>query len=317
MKLSFIAEHIGATLQGSDKEITAMHTLHEATESMCSFIMDEKYRSELMQSKAGAIICEEKFVADLPANCSALVVENNTHLAMARATQLFAPPLYFEEGAANIARSAHVSRDATVLPNTHIESDVTIFPGAVIGNNVRIGKRTVIHANVTIYRDCVIGDDVIIQSGAVIGSDGFGFAHTKEGKHIKIYHNGNVIVEDGVEIGANCTIDAAVFGSTVIKAGVKLDNLVHIAHNCEVGEYSLMVAQSGIAGSTKLGHHCVVGGQSAFAGHLEVAPLNTFAARSGVTHSIKESGKTYGGFPLMEQRTWLKLQAKIARLLKR
>jgi len=197
-----------------------------------------------------------------------------------------------------------------------IGSNVTIMAGSYIGTKAVINDDTIIHPNVTIYRDCVIGKDCIIHAGTVIGADGFGFSHTKEGKHIKIYQNGNVIIEDDVEIGANSTIDRAVFNSTIVKKGAKLDNFIHIAHNCEIGEYCIFVAQTGVGGSTKFGRNCVVSGQSAFKDHIEIAPFSTFTARSGVTKSIKDSGGVYSGYPLMNNRDWRRLQVKIANLNK-
>jgi len=179
---------------------------------------------------------------------------------------------------------------------------------------VTIGDNVILYPNVSVYRDCVIGNNVMIHSGSVVGSDGFGYAHTKLGEHIKLYQNGNVVLEDDVEIGANTTIDCAVFGSTVIKQGSKIDNLIQIGHNCVVGEHCIMVSQSGLAGSTTLGRNVVMGGQSATAGHLTVAPFTTLAARSGVTKSITKGG-VYSGFPLMEHKIWLKLQAKLAKIL--
>jgi UDP-3-O-[3-hydroxymyristoyl] glucosamine N-acyltransferase len=154
----------------------------------------------------------------------------------------------------------------------------------------------------------------MIHSGSAVGSDGFGYAHTKTGEHVKLYQNGNVVIEDDVEIGANTTIDCAVFGSTVIKRGTKIDNLVQIGHNCIVGEHTIMVSQSGIAGSTTLGRNVVMGGQAAAAGHLSIASFTTLAARSGVTKSIIKGG-IYSGFPLMEHKLWLKLQAKLAKIV--
>jgi UDP-3-O-[3-hydroxymyristoyl] glucosamine N-acyltransferase len=186
--------------------------------------------------------------------------------------------------------------------------------GVYIGTDVVIGDNVLLYPNVTIYRDCKLGNNVMIHSGSVVGSDGFGYAHTKAGEHVKLYQNGNVIIEDDVEIGANTTIDCAVFGSTLIMHGAKIDNLIQIGHNCVVGEYSIMVSQSGLAGSTTLGRNVVMGGQSATAGHLSIAPFTTLAARSGVTKSITKGG-VYGGFPLMEHKLWLKLQAKLAKIL--
>jgi UDP-3-O-[3-hydroxymyristoyl] glucosamine N-acyltransferase len=172
-----------------------------------------------------------------------------------------------------------------------------------------------LYPNVTLYHGTKIGNACIIHAGSVLGCDGYGFAHTKQGEHIKIYQNGNVVVEDAVEIGANCAIDRAVFGTTLIKKGTKLDNLIQIAHNCEVGEHSLMAAQVGLAGSTKLGRNVVMGGQSASAGHLEVGAFATIAGKGGVTKSL-EGGKTYAGFPAIEIKAWRKMQAAIMRLMK-
>jgi len=190
------------------------------------------------------------------------------------------------------------------------------MPNSVIGPDVVIEKGCVIYPNVTIYRDTIIGKNVIIHAGSVIGSDGFGYAHTKDGKHVKIYHLGRVVIEDNVEIGANTTIDRAVFSETRIKKGSIIDNLVQIGHNCEVGEYSILVSQVGLAGSTKLGRNVVMGGQSATAGHLEIAPFTTIAARGGVSKSVKEPG-VYSGFPLMPHKQWLKLQGLLAKILKK
>jgi len=187
----------------------------------------------------------------------------------------------------------------------------------IIGDNVIIGDNTTIYPNVTIYRDCHVGSDCIIHSGTVIGSDGFGFATDKTtGIHIKIYQNGNVVIGNNVEIGANCTIDRAVFQSTIIEDMVRIDNLVHIAHNCKIAKGSILAGQVGISGSTILNEYVVMGGQSATVGHIEIAPFTTISARGGVTKTISEPKKQWAGFPLMEHRTWLRLQGKIQKLLK-
>jgi len=189
--------------------------------------------------------------------------------------------------------------------------------GVYIGSNVVVGDNTILYPNVTVYRDCQIGKNCIIHAGSVIGADGFGYSHTREGEHIKICQNGKVIIEDDVEIGSNTSIDRAVFNATLIKKGTKIDNLVHIAHNCEIGEFSIVAGQTGFAGSVKCARNTVFGSQSGIAGHLEIAPFNTFAARSGVTKSIKASGGTYSGFPILEHKEWRKLQVKIRQLLKK
>ncbi len=316
MKLSAIAKAIGLSFEGEDLEISGIHTLNEAIAGQITFLDNPKYIPDLEKTNASAVLCDRASVAQVPVGCIALVDEE-PYLKLALASKLFAPKVIETDGPdAIIGEGSFVSEKAFVGTGAVIGKNVKILPGTFIGCYAKIGDNTIVHANVTVYRDCEIGKECIIHSGTVIGSDGFGFAHTKLGEHVKIYQNGNVVVEDDVEIGANCAIDRAVFGTTYIRKGCKIDNLVQFGHNVDIGEYSILVAQCGIAGSSKLGRNVVMGGQSATAGHLEIAPFTTFAARSGITNDVKQSGKTYGGFPLMEQRQWLKLQAKLARLLK-
>lgn len=316
MKLSVIAEAIGISFSGADLEISGIHTLDEATSSQMSFLDNPKYISSLESTKASVVLCNAKSAEKVPKGCIALIDEE-PYLKLALASKLFASEVIETEGldpiigeASFIAPTAYIGKGAVIGNN------VKILPGSFVGCNAKIGDNTILHANVSVYRDCEVGANCIIHSGTTVGSDGFGFAHTKLGEHVKIYQNGNVVIEDDVEIGANCAIDRAVFGSTYIRKGCKIDNLVQFGHNVDIGEYSILVAQCGIAGSTKLGRNVVMGGQSATAGHLVIAPFAQFAARSGITNDVKDGSKVYGGFPLMEQRTWLKLQAKLARLLK-
>jgi len=316
MKLSEIAKVIGVDFSGLDLEITAMNTLKDAQSSEISFISNSKYVKDIALSNAGAIIVDAKSREEVPEGSVALVVDN-PYWEMAKLTKFFAPTL--EDSSlpkATIGTGSSVSEKAEIANGATIGVNCTIMANAYVGANTVIGDNTILYPNVVVYRDCVVGDDCIIHSGTVIGSDGFGFATNKLGEHKKIYQNGNVVVEDDVEIGSNTTLDRAVFGSTVIKKGVRIDNLVQVGHNCEIGEYSVLVAQSGFAGSTKIGRNNVFGAQSGAAGHLEVAPFNTFAARSGVTKSITESGLTFAGFPVMGHRVWLKLQGKLAKIIK-
>jgi len=316
VKLSLIAKAIGISFTGEDVEIEGIHTLDDASSSQMSFLDNEKYINSLENTRAKAVLCNAAAAHKVPEGCIALVDEE-PYLKLALASKLFAPAVIELEGAEPlIGEGSFVSDKAFISKGAIIGKNVKILPGAFVGCLSSIGDNTVIHANVTVYRDCEIGKDCIIHGGTVIGSDGFGFAHTKIGEHVKIYQNGNVVIEDDVEIGANCAIDRAVFGTTRIRRGCKIDNLVQFGHNVDIGEYSILVAQCGIAGSTILGRNVVMGGQSATAGHLTIAPFAQFAARSGVTNDVKDGSKTYGGFPLMEQRSWLKLQAKLARLLK-
>lgn len=311
MKLSEIAAHIGVSIS-ADTEITAINTLKDASETELTFLDNPKYVAKLQHTKAAAVILSEANAALLPKGVIALITPE-PYLKLALATKLFAKPL-FEAGAPeHISDSAQIMPNAYVGKGTKIGANSIVMSGAYVGDYANIGDNTILYPNSVVYRDCIVGNSCIIHAGAVIGSDGFGFAHTKTGEHVKIYQNGIVVVEDDVEIGANTTIDRAVFGITRIKRGTKIDNLVQIGHNCEIGECSIIVSQTGIAGSSTLGRNVVMGGQSATAGHLSIGAFATIAARGGVTKSI-EGGKTYSGFPLMEHKEWLRLQAKISKL---
>ncbi|NOQ30286.1 MAG: UDP-3-O-(3-hydroxymyristoyl)glucosamine N-acyltransferase [Helicobacteraceae bacterium] len=316
INLKKIADSIGIEFIGSDIEISGLNNLKDAQEGELAFIDHAKYTKDLENTKASAVIVSSSMKEKVPTHVIALVDEE-VNLKLAYASELFAPLAFEVDGkepvigeGSIIAPTAFISTGATIGKNT------TIMPGAVIGNNAKVGNNCIVYPNVTIYRDCVIGDRCIIHASTVIGSDGFGFAHTKLGEHVKIFQNGNVVLESDVEIGSNTSIDRAVFKTTLVKKGVKIDNLVQIGHNCVIGEHSIIVSQAGIAGTTTLGRNVVLGGQSATSGHLDIAPFSTFAARAGVTKSIKEPHKTYAGFPLMEHKPWMKLQAKIAKLAK-
>ena len=316
MRLSEIASILECEFSANDVEITGMNTLKDATGSEVSFVSNSKYVKDIGNTQAAAVIITESLKEHVPSESVALVVEDS-YWSMAILSKHFAPAIEDDSlPEAIIGEGSRISSKAEIANGAKVGKNCTIMAHVYIGAEAVVGDNTVIYPNTTVYRDCVIGSDCMIHSNTAIGSDGFGFATNKLGEHKKIYQNGNVVIEDDVEIGSNTSVDRAVFGSTLLKKGVRIDNLVQIGHNCEIGEYSVFVAQSGSAGSTKLGRNVVVGGQSAFAGHLEIAPFSTFAARSGITHNIKESGKTYAGFPLMEHRPWLKLQARIAKLLK-
>jgi UDP-3-O-[3-hydroxymyristoyl] glucosamine N-acyltransferase len=315
--LDILAKAIGIEYGGKSTPITAINTLKDATDTELSFIVDKKHLHDLETTNAYAVIVTKEFLSYVPTKCEVLLVASNPYLYMAKASKHFAMlPLESDGSAPEIGDTTYIGENVYIANGVQIGMECSIMPGCYIGANVIIGNNTTIHPNVTVYRDCSIGSDCIIHANTSIGCDGFGFAHTSTGEHVKIYQNGNVVIEDDVEIGSNCAIDRAVFGSTFIRKGSKLDNLIQVAHNCVIGEYSILAAQSGLAGSTELGRNVVMGGQSATAGHLKIAPFTTLAARTGVTKNIEESGKTYAGFPFMEHKQWLKLQGKLARLLK-
>jgi len=316
MKLSEIANIIGAEFYGDDKDIVSMNTLQDASSNELSFVSNSKYIKEISMSKAGAIIVNEKSKDYVCEGTTALIVED-TYWQMAVLTQYFSSPLEdLDCPNAIVGKGSVISPKAELAHGAKVGKNTTIMAGAYIGSQAEIGDNTIIYPNVVIYRDCKVGNNCVIHAGTVVGSDGFGFASNKLGEHKKIYHNGNVVIEDDVEIGSNTSIDRAVFGTTLIEKGARLDNLIQVAHNCVFGKGSVAAAQSGFAGSTIIGQNNVFGAQSGAAGHLTIAPFNRFAARSGVTKSVKESGKTFAGFPFMDHKTWLKIQGKLARLIK-
>ncbi|WP_198305806.1 UDP-3-O-(3-hydroxymyristoyl)glucosamine N-acyltransferase [Arcobacter vandammei] len=315
MKLSEIADFVELKCN-KDIEISGLNSLLDANSSELTFLENKKYVNDLKDTKAAAVLVNLENSKEVPENTIALICEE-PYLYLAKISKLFAPNVVELDGEKPIVGGGtKVMPNVYIGKNSKIGSDCTIMAGAFIGDNVTIGNNTIIYPNVTIYRDCKVGNDCIIHAGTVIGSDGFGFANRKDGKYIKIYQNGNVIIGSDVEIGANCTIDRAVFKSTIIEDGVRIDNLVHIAHNCKIGRGCILVTQVGLSGSTTLHPYVVMGGQSATSGHLEIAAFSTIAARGGVTKSILEPKKSWAGFPLFEHKQWLRLQGKISNLLK-
>ncbi len=314
MKLTQICQKINLPFSGEDIEITGLHTLNVASPSQISFFNDEKYLDQLATTQAAAVLITEKYADLLPKTTIALVTEE-AYLKLALTSKFFAYKIETKGDHPHMGEGCDIDKRVRFGKNVSLGDNVIIMAGAYVGDNVSIGSNTLIYPNVTIYHHSVLGANCIIHAGTVIGSDGYGFAHTKMGEHVKIYQNGNAVIEDDVEIGANCVVDRAVFGTTYIRKGTKLDNLIQIAHNCDVGEHSLMAAQAGMAGSTTTGRNIVMGGQSASAGHLHMGDFTTIAGKSGVTKSLK-GGKTYAGFPAIDHRLWLKQQVKISLMLK-
>ncbi|VAY88123.1 UDP-3-O-[3-hydroxymyristoyl] glucosamine N-acyltransferase [hydrothermal vent metagenome] len=316
LKLKYICTKIGIECS-NDIDIKSLNTLQDASCNEISFLENSKYLSILKNTKAGAVFVTPDIVSEVPSNTIALVCEH-PYEALAKASKFFAKLAIEPKG-----NKPQIAENCNIMNNTHIGFDTTIgknctiMSGVFIGDNVIIGSNCIIYPSVTIYRDCIVGNDCIIHANTVIGSDGFGFAPTKDGKYIKIYQNGNVVIGNDVEIGSNTSIDRAVFSSTIIEDSVKIDNLVQIAHNCKIGYSSIITSQCGFAGSSVLNEYVIVGAQSGIAGHLEIAPHTIISAKSGVTKSIKEPKKQWAGFPLMEHRRWLRLQGKIASLLRK
>jgi UDP-3-O-[3-hydroxymyristoyl] glucosamine N-acyltransferase len=315
MKLTKICQEIEIEFSGNDIDITGLHTLTESTPSQISFFNDKKYINQLAITNAGAVLIAKEYANLLPNSTIALITDE-AYLKLALVSKFFAHKIETKGGHPSMQDGCDIDKRVRFGKDVTLGDNVTIMAGAYVGDSVTIGSDTLIYPNVTIYHHSEVGANCIIHSGTVIGSDGYGFAHTKRGEHIKIYQNGNAVIEDDVEIGANCVVDRAVFGTTYVRKGTKLDNLIQIAHNCDVGEHTLMASQVGLAGSTTTGRNVVMGGQSASAGHLHIGDFVTIAGKGGVTKSL-EGGKTYAGFPAIEHRLWLKLQAKVSSLIKK
>ena len=330
--LSSIAQEIGITNPiANDFIIHALTPLEYGEEHDVSYIDQAQYFRVLAESKVGAVLVRERdyetHKASFPAHVQPLFVRN-PHLAFAKLSQKFAqsefadpftPTLYDKStkpSYPNIQPCAQIMQGVHIGENVTIGARTLIMPGVVISDDVVIGDDCKIYPNVVIYRQSVIGNRVNIHAGSVIGSDGFGYAHTDSGEHCKIEHNGIVRIDDDVEIGANVTIDRAVFGQTHIKHGVKIDNLVQIGHNCVIGEHSLLVSQVGLAGSTSTGRNVVMGGQAGTGGHIHIGDFTQIAGRGAVGKNLPPNTK-WGGHPLMPLDEWMKFYVSLRRMLKK
>ena len=319
-KLKKIADFLGVEVHGDpDCAITGFAAIGEAAKGDITFLDRARYSGLLKTTAASAVILTPS--SAIPEGMNA-IVHRNPSAAFARVTEEFFP----EEPAfeAGTSPNAEISPKARILDDVSVGSFAVISEGAsvgkktviaplvFVGRDVSIGAGCVIYPNVTIREGCVIGNNVIIHSGTVIGSDGFGYV-SESGRHVKIPQRGIVVIEDDVEIGANVTIDRARIGKTLIGRGSKIDNLVMIAHNVKVGANSIIVAQSGISGSTELGENVTVAAQAGFTGHITVGARSMIGARTGVIKDLPE-GSVVSGFPAMDHRKHLKIEALYRKL---
>lgn len=294
--------------------------IEQAEAGHLSFVTEEKYLPYLGNTKAGVVLITRSLVEGKIAfpdgegkAGGAFILVENARGAMGQLLQIVSKamnpprkgveqPSFVAEGV-EIPEDAYIGAFAYIGANVRLGKGVQIYPNAYIGEDSVIGDNTVVYAGVKIYARSRIGANCILHAGVVVGGDGFGFEPDAQGVNQKIPQIGNVIIEDDVEIGANTTIDRAMMGSTVIRRNAKIDNLVQIAHNVEVGESTFLCAQVGIAGSTKIGRHCVLAGQVGVAGHIEIADNCVFGAQSGVPNSVRKPG-TYMGYPAIEAGLW-------------
>jgi UDP-3-O-[3-hydroxymyristoyl] glucosamine N-acyltransferase len=299
-----IAEFIGGRVEGNEETtISTFAKIEEATEGAITFLSNPKYTSYIYDTKASIVLINDDLELEHPVEPTLIRVPN-AYECVAKLMQMYA---------ASLPKKTGVDPLAFVSKTAEIGKDVYVGPFAYIGEGVKIGDGTRIFPNVTIYDGCKIGKNVTIHAGAVIGADGFGFAPNTEG-YEKIPQLGIVIIEDNVEIGANTCVDRSTMGETIIHKGVKLDNLIQVAHNCEIGENTVMSAQVGMAGSTKIGAWCMVGGQAGFSGHIKIADKTFVGAQSGVISNTKGNGEQLIGAPAIDPKVFFKAQAVMKRL---
>ena len=299
-----IADFIGGKVEGNEQaSVHSFAKIEEGTEGAITFLSNPKYTQYIYETKATIVLVNEGLQLEHPVNCTLIRVKN-AYECVAKLMQMYAQSLPKKTG---------IDPLAFVSPSAQIGEDVYIGPFTYVGEGVKIGDNTRIFPNVTIYDGCQIGQNVTIHAGAVIGADGFGFAPNQEG-YEKIPQLGVVIIEDNVEIGANTCIDRSTMGQTIIHQGVKLDNLIQVAHNCEIGENTVMSAQAGMAGSTKIGAWWMVGGQAGFSGHIQVADRTMMGAQFGVIGNTKGDGETLIGSPAVNPKMYFKARALDAKL---
>ena len=306
MQVSFTAEQIATVLKGTVEgdpsvKVSNFSRIEEGKPGTLTFLANPKYIHYIYTTKASIVLVNDDFVPEQPVQAT-LIRCANAYASLAvlldlvektKPQKIGIEPMAYISDSASVGADVYVGGFAYIADNAQIGNNVKIYPQSYIGDDVKIGDNTIIYPGVKIYQGCIIGDNCIIHAGVVIGSDGFGFA-PENGVYKKIPQMGIVIIEDDVEIGANTTIDRAVMDATIIRKGVKLDNLIQIAHNVEVGENTVMAAQVGVSGSTKIGKQCMLGGQVGLGGHITIGDNANIGAQSGIISNIEPNAKILG-----------------------
>lgn len=315
--MTFTAKQISDFLQGEvigNPEVTVNNfsKIEEGKPHTITFLSNPKYTHYIYETLSDIVLVNNDFTPEKPIKATLIKVPN-AYAALASLLEMInkmkpqksgIEEMSFLSPSAKTGKNIYVGAFAYIGADTVIGDNCKIYPQTFIGDNVKIGNGVILNAGVKIYNDCVIGDNCILHSGCVIGADGFGFSN-ENGVYHKIPQMGNVVIENDVEIGANTTIDRAVMGSTIIHQGVKLDNLIQIAHNCEIGHDTAMAAQVGIAGSTKIGENCVLGGQVGIGGHISIGKKSQIGAQSGIISNTKEGSEIIGS-PAMPVKNFFK-----------
>lgn len=304
-----IADLLNGTVEGDPNvSVHKLAKIEQGEPGSLSFLANPVYTPYVYNTNASIIIVNKDFKPEQHVKSTMIRVEN-AYDAFAKLLEIYNQLKLNQTGisenssvstSASLGQKIYIGDYAVIGENSVIGENVKIFPQVFIGDNVTIGDNTVIYPGVKIYADCVIGNSCVFHAGVVIGGDGFGFAPQQDRNYRKVAQIGNVIIEDNVEIGSNTTIDRATLGSTIIRKGVKLDNLIQIAHNVEIGENTVIAAQTGISGSTKIGRNCMIGGQVGITGHLTIADNVKIGAQSGISSSIKKEGHIVIGTPALD-----------------
>ena len=325
--MQFTAQEIGSLLNGTVEgdamaSVSQLAKIEEATAGSLSFLANPKYEQYLYTTGASIVIINDDQQLAEPVKATLIRVPN-AYSAITVLLDLYNKIKLNKSGieqpsfihpSAQIGENVYVGAFAYIGPGVIIGNNSRIYPGCYLADNVSMGNNVTLFSGVKIYFDCKLGNDIIIHSGAVIGGDGFGFAPTGDGGYQKISQIGNVIIEDDVEIGANTTVDRATMGSTIIRKGVKLDNLIQIAHNVEIGVNTVVAAQTGISGSAKIGENAIIGGQVGIVGHINVPNGTQLQAKTGLSRSIKEEGQKWAGAPASSYSAHMRSQVALARL---
>lgn len=325
--MQFTARDISLLLNGTiegDPSVTVnrLAKIEEATAGALSFLANPKYEEFLYTTSASAVIVNKDQVLAEPV-AATLIRVDNAYSAFAVLLEKYNSIKLNKSGieqpsfihpTAKVGDNAYVGAFAYIGPGVTVGNNCKIYPNAYIADNVTLGNNVTLFPGVVVYFDCVIGDNVIIHSGTIIGADGFGFAPNADGSYNKISQIGNVVIEDDVEIGSNTTVDRATMGSTIIRKGVKLDNLIQIAHNVEIGANTVIAAQTGISGSTKIEGNVILGGQVGVVGHITIAKGSQVQAQSGISRTIAEEGKKWMGSPATKYNDHMRAQVVIQRL---
>ena len=308
-----IADFLEGKIQGNPSiKVSDFSKIEEGKPGTLSFLSNPKYSQFIYDSQASIILVNKNFLPEREVQ-STLILVDDAYQSLAKLLTLVdqtkprktgISPLAYISDKAIVGENAYIAPFVYIGDNVTIGKDVSLHPHSCVEEGAKLGDNVTLFSGVKIYYNCVIGNNCTLHSGSVIGSDGFGFAPTEDGSYKKIPQMGNVVLEDNIEIGANSVVDRATLGSTIIRQGVKIDNLVQIAHNVEVGMNTVIAAQTGISGSTKLGKHCVLGGQVGIAGHLHIADGTSFGAQTGVPSNIKEPNHAYQGYPAVPLMTF-------------